>query len=197
LEKDLTLDVVQRLGMLLETRMGAEVIYTRKDDTYVALERRAEMANERHADLFVSVHANYSSLPSARGVETYYTDTFSSANAHSHDGKAVLQGVSFAMVDIRTKVRDSHSFAASLQRALYGSLASRNPGLQNRGVKQAAYVVLTGTTMPAVLTEVSFVSSLADEEHLQDEAYRQQIAQALYKGIAGFADKKASVVAKK
>src|SRR5271165_3947456 len=81
LEKDLVLEIAQRLGKLLESRLGAEVILTRNDDNYIPLDERAAMANQAQADLFVSVHANYSDLPSARGVETYYTNFFSAPNA--------------------------------------------------------------------------------------------------------------------
>ena len=76
LEKDLVLEIAQRLGKLLESRLGMEVIYTRQDDNYIPLDERASIANQSQADLFVSVHANYSDLPSARGVETYYTNFF-------------------------------------------------------------------------------------------------------------------------
>ena len=96
---------------------------------------------------------------------------------------ATMQNIEFANVDIREKVQESHRFAASVQRSLHGSLAASNPGIPNRGVKEASYVVLTGTFMPAILAEVSFVSSPADEENLQSKAYRQGIAEALYKGI--------------
>ncbi|HST08993.1 MAG TPA: N-acetylmuramoyl-L-alanine amidase, partial [Terriglobales bacterium] len=81
LEKNLVLDVAQSLGILLTNRLGCEVIYTRKDDNYVPLEQRAEIANRAQADLFISVHANYSSLTSARGVETYYSSFFSPPEA--------------------------------------------------------------------------------------------------------------------
>jgi len=67
-------------------------------------------------------------------------------------------------------------------------LSANNPGLANRGVKQAQYVVLTGTSMPAVLTEVSFVSSPTDENNLQSSTYRQRIAEALYQGVARYAE---------
>ena len=97
-----------------------------------------------------------------------------------------LQNVTWTNVDIREKVRESRRFAANVQRALYGMLAAQTPGIRNRGVKEASYVVLTGTTMPAILTEVSFVSSPADEGNLESSAYRQQIAEALYKGIARY-----------
>jgi N-acetylmuramoyl-L-alanine amidase len=190
LEKDLTLDIVERLGSLIEKRLGAEVIYTRQDDTYIALDRRAEIANQAQADLFVSIHANNSDSTSARGVETYYTNTFSSLHAYSHDDPrgAKLQTVSFANIDIRDKVTESRKIAADIQRALYSALAAKNRGIRDRGVKKASYVVLTGTSMPAVLAEVSFVSSPTDETNLQSAAYRQGIAEALYKGIARYTD---------
>jgi N-acetylmuramoyl-L-alanine amidase len=186
LEKDLVLDIVSRAGKLVESRLGAEVVYTRQDDTYIALEKRAEVANQAQADLFVSVHANYSDFPSARGVETYYTNTFSSVNGHDKN-EAEPAGLRFATLNIREKVQQSHRFAASIQRSLYKTLAVNNPGLPNRGVKSASYVVLTGTSMPAVLAEVSFVSSPTDENNLQSSEYRQRIAEALYQGIAQFA----------
>ncbi len=190
LEKDLVLDIVQRLGHLIQTRLGAEVIYTRKDDSYLSLEKRAEIANIAQANLFVSIHANYSDFPSARGVETYYTNTYSSVRARTEDADdasaAGLKSIDWTNVDIREKVRESRRIAASLQHSLYAMLSENNSGLRNRGVKQAQYVVLTGTSMPAVLAEVSFVSSPDDENNLQSSTYRQQIAEALYSGIAHY-----------
>jgi N-acetylmuramoyl-L-alanine amidase len=188
LEKDLVLDIVQRLGHLVESRLGAQVLYTRQDDTYLPLEKRAEVANLAKANLFLSVHANYSDLETARGVETYYTNTYSSLKARTVDGGAALKNVDWTGVDIREKVSGSHHFAADVQQALYGGLVARNPDIRDRGVKQAQYIVLTGTQMPAVLAEVSFVSSPADEGRLQSSEYRQQIAEALYKGVAKYRD---------
>jgi N-acetylmuramoyl-L-alanine amidase/putative methionine-R-sulfoxide reductase with GAF domain len=186
LEKDLVLDVVQRLGKLIENKLGAQVIYTRQDDSYLALEKRAEIANMAKADLFLSVHANYSDLATARGVETYYTTTYSSIKARVDDDRPALKDVDWTGVNIREKVMDSHRLAADIQQSLYGGLAVRNPDLRNRGVKEAQYVVLTGTQMPAVLAEVSFVSSPSDEDKLQSSEYRQQIAEALYRGVARY-----------
>ncbi|HEY1800266.1 MAG TPA: N-acetylmuramoyl-L-alanine amidase [Terriglobales bacterium] len=190
LEKDLVLDIVDRLGKLVESRLGADVIYTRTDDTYISLEKRTEIANLSHADLFLSVHANYSDLATARGVETYYTNTYSSVHARTSDSTAdtPLTPVDWTNVDIREKVRESRKFAETVQHSLYGSLAEQNPGLRDRGVKEASYVVLTGTTMPAILNEVSFISSPADERNLESPAYRQKIAQALYKGVERYAE---------
>jgi N-acetylmuramoyl-L-alanine amidase len=187
MEKDLALDIVRRVGKLAKIRLDAEVTYTRTDDDYVSLEKRAEIANLAKADLFMSVHANYSDSSTARGVETYYTNTYSSIKARPQDDNdPALKNVDWTHVDIREKVRGSHRFAADVQRALYKTLAANNPGLPNRGVKEAQYVVLTGTAMPAVLAEVSFVSSPTDENNLRNPAYRQQIAEALYQGISRY-----------
>ena len=190
LEKDLVVDIVGRLGKLVDKGLGAEIVYTRPDDSYVALEKRAEIANLAHADLFVSVHANYSNDSSARGVETYYTNTYSSVRARTREfdeAGSALDNINWTNVDIREKVLESRRFASSVQRALYGNLVSQNPDIRNRGVKRASYVVLTGTTMPAILAEVSFVSNSTDESKLRTSAYRQQIAEALYEGIAHYA----------
>jgi N-acetylmuramoyl-L-alanine amidase len=189
LEKNLVLDIVERLGHLVESRLGADVIYTRKDDSYLSLEKRAEIANLAKASLFLSVHANYSDYPSARGVETYYTNTYSSVKARpeqADEPAAGAQTINWTNVDIREKVHESRQVARSVQRALYAMLAANSPGLRNRGVKEAQYVVLTGTSMPAILAEVSFVSSPTDENNLQSSTYRQQIAEALYTGIARY-----------
>lgn len=186
LEKDLVLDVVERLGKLIEQKLGADVIYTRQDDEYLALEKRAEIANLASANLFLSVHANYSDLATARGVETYYTTTYSSIKARTAEADATLKDVNWIGVDIREKVTNSHRLADDIQHALYGGLAERTPEIRNRGVKEAQYVVLTGTQMPAILAEISFVSSPADEDNLQSSEYRQHIAEALYLGVAKY-----------
>ncbi len=192
LEKNLVLEVAQRLGSLLENQLGCEVIYTRKDDNYVTLEQRAELANQVHADLFISVHANYSSLISARGVETYYSSFFSAPEAREIEYREnanaqPLNHTKLTGVQLKAKVAESRNLAASVQRALYGTLAAQNTGIRNRGVKEASFVVLTGTQMPSILAEISFVSSPADEERLQSADYRQKIADALYKGVERFA----------
>ena len=191
LEKDLVLDVTQRLGKLLEARLGAEVMFTRTDDTYLPLEQRADIANQAQADLFVSVHANYSSSAAARGVETYYTNLFSAPGSreverHEDGTFEKLAPVSLTTGGLHEKIEESRRLAASVQRALYATLSATSPDIRNRGIKDSAFAVLTGTTMPAILTEISFVSSPADERNLQSAAYRQQIAEALYQGIARY-----------
>src|SRR6202044_3657430 len=154
LEKDLVLEIAQRLGKLLESRLGADVIYTRQDDNYIPLDERAEIANQSQADLFVSVHANYSDLPSARGVETYYTNTFSapgskeagSKNADSHTVAGSMKNSitpALSQADLHDRIEQSRRLAASVQRSMYGTLSVQNPGLRDRGIKEAGFVVLT------------------------------------------------------
>ena len=193
LEKDLVLEIAQRLGKLLESRLGADVILTRNDDNYIPLDERAGVANQSQADLFVSVHANYSDLPSARGVETYYTNFFTAPNAKDLETRSGGNGgqnpvaAALSPADLHEKIEQSRRLAASVQRSLYGTLSAQNPGLRDRGVKEASYVVLTETAMPGILAEVSFVSSPTDEQKLRSDGYREEIAEALYKGIAHYA----------
>jgi N-acetylmuramoyl-L-alanine amidase len=191
LEKDLVLEIAQRLGKLLDSRLGAEVILTRNDDNYIPLDERAGIANQSQADLFISVHANYSDLPSARGVETYYTNLFSAPSAKDleprNDSNKNPSAAVLTPTELHDKIEQSRRLAASVQRSLYGVLSGQNPGLRDRGVKAASYVVLTETAMPGILAEVSFVSSPADEQKLRSDGYREQIAEALYKGIARYA----------
>ncbi|MGO9084373.1 MAG: N-acetylmuramoyl-L-alanine amidase [Candidatus Sulfotelmatobacter sp.] len=193
LEKDLVLEIAQRLGKLLESRLGADVILTRTDDNYIPLDDRAQIANQAQADLFVSVHANYSDLPSARGIETYYTNQFSAPGSKDSDTHANAPGAkpvvatSLSATDLHERIEQSRRLAASVQRALYGTLSAENPGLRDRGIKEAGFVVLTESAMPGILAEVSFVSSPTDEQKLRSDGYREQIAEALYRGIARYA----------
>jgi len=195
LEKDLVLDVTQRLGKLLQARLGSEVMFTRTSDSYLPLDRRADFANQSQADLFVSVHANYSDLPSARGVETYYTNFFSAPGSKDKDVDTRITAnsakppvtASLSPADLHERIEQSRRLAASVQRSLYGTLSVQNPGLRDRGIKEAGFVVLTESAMPGILAEVSFVSSPTDEQKLRSDGYREQIAEALYKGIARYA----------
>ncbi len=196
-EKDLVLDVTRRLGRLLQTRLGSEVLFTRTGDTYLPLDQRADIANQAQADLFVSIHANYSNSTAARGVETYYSNLFSApgsreAEKHEDGTFARLTPVSLSIEELHEKIEESRRLAENVQRSLYATLAVNSPDIRNRGIKDSAFVVLTGTTMPAILTEISFVSSPDDERNLQSSTYRQQIAEALYKGIARYQETSSS-----
>ena len=193
LEKDLVLDVAKRLGKQLE-RLGAEVVYTRNDDTFIPLETRTAIANQEQADLFVSIHANSSSDSDARGVETYYLNFTSSPdalevaareNAVSEKSIHELQDL-VKKIALKEKIDESREFASDVQRALHSGLAAKNPGIRDRGVKKAPFVVLIGANMPSILAEVSFVSNPGDERKLGTPEYRQRIAESLYRGISKY-----------
>ena len=206
LEKDLTLDVAQRLGALIEERMGSEVIYTRSDDTYVGLEERTRIANQHEADLFLSIHANSSPYRAAAGVETYVLNFTTSKSAlelaarenatsdHSiHDLHELLEKIA-----LKDKIDESREFASKLQTSLSAVSRSSTQGAKNRGVKSAPFVVLIGAAMPSVLAEIGFLTNSAEETLLRKPEHRQKIAEALYKGIAAYADTLSRVdVAKK
>jgi N-acetylmuramoyl-L-alanine amidase len=193
-EKDLVLDVALKLGKLLEDKLGAEVVYTRDDDTFIPLETRTAIANKEQADLFISIHANSSSDQSARGIETYYLNFTSSRdalevaareNAVSEKSIHELQDL-VKKIALKEKIEESREFAADVQKSLYTGLNARNPGLRNRGVKKAPFIVLIGANMPSILAEISFVSNPHDEKKLKTSDYRQRIAESLYKGVASY-----------
>ena len=179
---------------LLETRLGAEVIYTRKDDTFIPLETRTAIANQEQADLFVSIHANSSRDPNARGVETYYLNFTSSPDAlevaareNAVSEKSIHElGDLVKKIALKEKIEESHEFASNVQEALHSGLATKNSGIRDRGVKKAPFIVLIGANMPSILAEISFVSNPSDERKLQTPEYRQRIAESLYRGISKY-----------
>jgi len=174
--------------------MGAAVIYTRRDDTFIPLETRTGIANEQQADLFVSIHANSSRDADARGVETYYLNFTSSAealevaareNAVSDNAIHELQDL-VKKIALKDKIEESREFAADVQHSLHSGLAAKSPGIRDRGVKKAPFIVLIGANMPSILAEISFVSNPGDERRLRTAEYRQKIAESLYRGIAKY-----------
>jgi N-acetylmuramoyl-L-alanine amidase len=194
LEKDVVLDVAKRLGRLLETRLGAEVVYTRQDDTFVPLETRTAIANRERADLFISVHANSSRDSDARGVETYYLNFTSSPealevaareNAVSEKSIHELQDL-VKKIALKEKIEESREFAGDVQESLYGGLSLNNAGVRNRGIKKAPFIVLIGANMPSILAEISFVSNPTDERKLETTEHRQRIAESLYRGVSKY-----------
>ncbi len=194
LEKDLVLDVSKRLGKLLQSRLGAEVVFTRRDDTFIPLETRTSIANQEQADLFVSVHANSSHDADARGVETYYLNFTSSPealevaareNAASDKSIHELQDL-VKKIALKEKIEESREFASDIQQSLHSGLAAKAPGIRDRGVKKAPFVVLIGANMPSILAEISFISNPGDEKRLKTPEYRQRIAESLYRGISRY-----------
>jgi len=190
-EKDVVLDVALRLGKLLKQRLGADVIYTRDDDTFIPLETRTAIANKAQADLFISVHANSSSDPSARGVETYYLNFTTSADAlevaareNAVSDQSIHQLSDLVKkITLQDKISESREFASDVEQSLYSGLEDGNPGLKDRGVKKAPFVVLIGANMPSILAEISFLTNPDDAHELHEPEYRERIAESLYRGV--------------
>jgi len=194
MEKDLVLDIALRLGALIEEQLGAEVIYTRTTDVTVPLEDRTALANEKKADLFISIHAN-AGVRTASGAETYFLnfttsraalDVAARENASSRRSIHELQSL-LEKIALQDKVVESREFATRVQSALVREIARSNPAARDRGVRQAPFVVLIGAAMPSILIEVGFLSNPREEKLLNTSKYRQQIAAGLYNGIARYA----------
>ena len=194
MEKDVVLDVALRLGKLLQDKLGAQVIYTRSDDTFIPLETRTAIANEAQADLFISVHANSSQDETARGVETYYLNFTSSPDAldvaareNAVSDQSVHQLADLVKkITLKDKIDESREFAADVEQSLYDGLRKGNEGLKNRGVKKAPFVVLIGANMPSILTEISFVTNGKDAAQLRTPEYRERVAESIFKGVAQY-----------
>jgi N-acetylmuramoyl-L-alanine amidase len=194
-EKDVVLDVALRLGKLLHDRLGAEIVYTRADDTFIPLETRTAIANKAQADLFISVHANSSQDDSARGVEVYYLNFTSDPEAMevaSRENAVSTQSVHqlsdlVKKIALKDKIDESRELAEDVDQSLYSGLAKGNEGLKNRGVKKAPFVVLIGANMPSILAEISFVTNPTDADELRRPEYRERVAESLYAGVARYA----------
>ena len=194
-EKDITLDIGDRLRKLLQAK-GFEVVITRGDDSTLPLRERARMANESRGDIFVSIHVNaITKYTASYGVETYYLGptndpklTKLAAEENSGSGysladlRKLLDGV---YADARRD--ESEELAHAVQRHLYGRLSSHEKGLENWGVKRAPFLVLVATEMPAILAEVGCISNKKEAAMLGRPEYRQHIAEALFDGIHAYA----------
>ena len=195
MEKDLCLDVALRLSKIIKQRLpGAEVVLTRSDDSFIPLEERTAIANEAHADLFISIHANSSQDHGARGIETYYLNLKGSpeamevaarenavANVGIHDLEDLVKKIAR-----NEKIDESKEFAEDIQASLSQRVQKGNKTVKNRGVRKAPFVVLIGADMPSILTEISFLSNPADEQLLKQPENRQRVAEGLYQGVASY-----------
>ena len=192
-EKDVTLNVAKRVGAALNQR-GIDVKYTRTTDTLIALDDRGRIANEAHADLFVSIHVNaanpnWKDPGGARGFETYFLSEAKTedarrveqmenevvkfeANSSAHAGDPL----SFILNDMAQNehLRESNELADLIQRRL----ARVHPG-SNRGVKQAGFRVLVTAFMPAVLVEIGFGTNAADAAYMTDPARVEELSAAV------------------
>ena len=202
MEKDLCLDVALRLGKLIQQKLpGADVVYTRSDDTFIPLEERTNIANQTKADLFISIHANSSQDHAARGIETYYLNLRGSPesmevaareNATSQQGIHDLQDV-VRQIARTEKIDESKEFAEDVQDSLSKRIQRSAKTVKNRGVRKAPFVVLIGADMPSILTEISFLSNPSDEQLLKKPEQRQHVAEGIFSGVASYLESLNSV----
>ena len=192
MEKDLCLDVALRLGKIIQQKLpGAEIVYTRADDTFIPLEERTRIANDAKADLFLSIHANSSPDHGARGVETYYLNLQGSADSMevaARENAAAQQNVHdledlVKKITRTEKIGESRELAADIQDSLSKRIQKTAKPVKNRGVRKAPFVVLIGADMPSILTEISFLSNPSDEQLLKKPEHRQRVAEGLYQGV--------------
>lgn len=197
-EKELTLDVAKRLATLLQAD-GFDVVLTRDSDVNLALDARAGIANNKKADLFVSLHANASRFSKARGAETFFlareatddqartvaaleNDAAGAATQAAATGDTDLSLILWDMAQVE-HLEDSQKLAAIVQENLNKAL-----GITDRGVRQAPFRVLVGSTCPSVLVELGFITNPDDEKLLANSDYRQKLATALQAALRRYRD---------
>jgi N-acetylmuramoyl-L-alanine amidase len=192
-EKEIVLDVSLRLKKLLES-LGLEVILTRETDIYLAPESRTVIANQKQADLFISIHANATRNRKISGVETFFlnfnqdpsvVETAARENATSAKNISTM-GDTIKKILQNTKIPESKELAQIIQKNLVKTLSQKYRGVNDLGVKGGPFWVLIGAEVPSVLTEISFLSNATEEERLGKEEYRQLIAQGIYQGIIAY-----------
>jgi N-acetylmuramoyl-L-alanine amidase len=194
-EKDITLDVAQRLRLLL-VEAKFEVLLTRERDETISLRERAQFANYQRGDLFVSIHFNSLATRSYRGIETYYLGPTSDPHIERLTG-AENRESGYSLADFRrllegvyvhVRQKESKQFAEAVHRGLTTTLVKGNPAIRDSGIKPAPFLVLVATDMPGILAEICYVSNEEDARLVKDPAYRQEIARALFSGIRDYAD---------
>lgn len=201
-EKDIALSIALKTGRMIAANLNdVEVIYTRKTDVFVELFRRAKIANEAKADLFISIHCNANPSTSPFGSETYVMGLHKTqanlAVAQLENASILLEEDYHVQYDgFDPKSPEGHIFFSMLQDAYLEQSLSLASGVQkhikenldifNRGVKQAGFLVLYKTTMPSVLIETGFISNLHDEKILNSEDGQNKLALSIYKAVRDY-----------
>jgi len=195
-EKDIVLDVSLKLKRLLEDKTGLEVVLTRETDIFVPVENRPVIANQKQADLFISIHANSNPRQKQSGVMTFYLNLPSDPSVMeivARENATSTKNIS-EMGDIirriirEDKIKESTDLAQRVQTQLVQFLNKNYRSVKDLGVKSGPFWVLIGGNMPSVLVEISHLSNNQEESRLKTEAYRQNIAQGIYAGILDYLD---------
>lgn len=197
-EKDVTLRVSKELERILDSQ-GFDAFLTRGDDQYVTLEGRTQIANQKRADLFISVHANASENRRSHGVETYLLDTrydkqtarvAARENGTTVDQLNELQHI-LASLRLGYNERFASRLADHVQDELVGSLQNRHRGTKNLGVKHGPFLVLFMADMPAILVELGFVSNRSEAQRLRSSGFAAAAARGIARGISAYREEHA------
>jgi N-acetylmuramoyl-L-alanine amidase len=194
-EKDLTLAIARRVGARLKS-LGFEVVMTRKGDAFVSLDERTRIANEAHADLFVSIHCNAARRRKLEGVETWTLNVSSNRYAarlaafENAEADRTVSDLRLILADLATKANasDARDLAHSVQSSLVRTLRSRVGSVRDHGVKQALFYVLLGTRMPSILVETGFISNPAEEVRLKSARFQEGTAEAIARGVKEYVE---------
>ena len=194
-EKDVALAIARVLAHRLRA-LGFTVILTRKDDSYVSLDERTRIANQAHADLFVSVHCNAARRRTLSGVETWTLNVASDryatrlATFENADAERTVSDLRLILADLATRANasDARDLAQAVQSSLVRNLRGHVGRVEDHGVKQALFYVLLGAHMPAILVETGFISNPAEEARLRSRKYQGGTADAIARGLKEFVE---------
>lgn len=193
-EKVVVLQIAQELRKILKTR-GFKVYMTRDSDKFVKLSHRTKFANDKNADLFISIHANAVADENAKkacGIECYFLSTSRSSRAKKvaeQENMVDLSEMDYFGKESFLNTLNSHNIVAANKLAIdlqRGALASLNPIYKNvndAGVREGPFWVLVGAQMPAVLVEVGFISHPEEAKKLVDRKYQERLALGLANGV--------------
>ncbi|NUY79977.1 N-acetylmuramoyl-L-alanine amidase [Flavobacterium sp. MAH-1] len=201
IEKNISLGVVQKVGKILESTPGFDVVYTRKSDVFIELVERANIANRADSHIFVSIHCNANKNSAAEGTETYVmgmTKNASNLEAAKRENDVITMEKDYkqkyegfdphnpeTMIGVELMQEEfldnSISLASKIQDVFVKSL-----GKKSRGVKQAPYMVLHKAYMPRVLIEMGFISNPKDGSFLDSEDGQDEMARAIANAIIGY-----------
>lgn len=190
-EKEVNLAVALALQKLLKDKAGIEAVLTRESDVDVGLDDRTVIANQKRADLFISIHTNAHRDRKRGGVETFFLNVSpdpsvielaAMENATSTKNIGEMKSILEKIVQ-NSKIAESHNLAEAIQRSLVKALAQDLPSIQSLGVKGGPFWVLIGGEMPSVLVEISHLSNAKEEAKLKTKRYRDLAAQGIYDGI--------------
>jgi N-acetylmuramoyl-L-alanine amidase len=194
-EKDIVLAVAKQVAARLRERLDCEVIMTRDSDVFIPLEERTAIANTREGDLFISIHANAAPTSNVRGIETYILDlarnksamqVAARENATSDSQISNLQTILLDLIQ-NSKKNESIKLAEYVQESMVSGLKMQKyQDVRDLGVKQAPFVVLVGAQMPAILTEIAFISNPHEAAWLKSKEYQNLMADQIVSGVSGY-----------